>query len=293
MRANALAVQLIQTCAGRVDGVEYVDLQSRTRRTVHAGLVILAANAVQSAALLLRSRNRWHSRGIGNDADLVGRGFSFKVSAYVTGTSAAWRSDPLIGAPYRGPHSTVALLDHYVDPDCPTGLGGVIYDAHYAEPERNAGRLRLHVLAGEHPLRANRVAEAPERNAHGLNRLEFQYRSTAADLDRLDYLTHRATDILREAGAEQVSVEPSHFRLGSSHLHGTTRAGSDADTAVVDADGRVHGIANLHVVDGGYMPYAGGLNPTHTIMANARRIALSLATGMATPRHRTPSAQES
>ena len=63
---------------------------------------------------------------------------------------------------------------------------------------------------------------------------------------------------------------------GSSHLHGTLRAGTNPATSVVDRGGKVHGFANIHVMDGSVMNFAGNSNPTHTIMANARRMALSL-----------------
>ncbi len=64
---------------------------------------------------------------------------------------------------------------------------------------------------------------------------------------------------------------------GSSHLHGTIRAGSDPKTSVADRYGRIHGLTNIYVMDGSVMNFAGNSNPTHTIMANASRMALSLA----------------
>lgn len=65
--------------------------------------------------------------------------------------------------------------------------------------------------------------------------------------------------------------------MGSTHLHGTCRAGDDARTSIVDANGRVHSLDNVYVADGSYMPYPGGLNPTLTIQANALRIARLVA----------------
>jgi choline dehydrogenase-like flavoprotein len=65
--------------------------------------------------------------------------------------------------------------------------------------------------------------------------------------------------------------------MGSTHLHGTCRAGDDPRTSVVDRDGRVHSLDNVYVADGSYMPYPGGLNPTLTVQANALRIARVIA----------------
>lgn len=58
------------------------------------------------------------------------------------------------------------------------------------------------------------------------------------------------------------------------------RAGADPRTSVVDGDGRVHEAENVYVVDGGFFPFAGGVNPTLTIQANALRIAGCIAAQM-------------
>ena len=189
------AVQLIQTCAGRVHGVEYVDLQSRTRRTVHAGLVILAANAVQiGPRCCCAPANRWHSRGIGNDADLVGRGFFLQSERLcdrdVGGLALGSVDRRTVPGP---PHARSALLDHLRRSRLSHRARGVIYDAHYAEPERNAGRLRL-----QRPGRGASTPRQPRGRSPGAQRPWPQQTGvsstapTAADLDRLDYLTHRA-----------------------------------------------------------------------------------------------------
>jgi choline dehydrogenase-like flavoprotein len=48
---------------------------------------------------------------------------------------------------------------------------------------------------------------------------------------------------------------------------------ADPSQGVVDADGRVHGIANLYVAGGSVFPTAGFANPTLTIVALALRLA--------------------
>jgi paromamine 6'-oxidase/6'''-hydroxyneomycin C oxidase/2'-deamino-2'-hydroxyparomamine 6'-oxidase len=45
----------------------------------------------------------------------------------------------------------------------------------------------------------------------------------------------------------------------------------------VDRLGRIHTVENVYVADGGFLPIAGGAKPTLTIQANARRIAVHLA----------------
>jgi paromamine 6'-oxidase/6'''-hydroxyneomycin C oxidase/2'-deamino-2'-hydroxyparomamine 6'-oxidase len=52
--------------------------------------------------------------------------------------------------------------------------------------------------------------------------------------------------------------------------------GTDPQTSVTDPSGRVHGIENLTVADGGLLPFPGGVNPTLTIQAVALRTARQL-----------------
>ncbi|MEO8627342.1 MAG: GMC family oxidoreductase [Betaproteobacteria bacterium] len=63
---------------------------------------------------------------------------------------------------------------------------------------------------------------------------------------------------------------------GTAHACGTLMAGSDPNASVVDADGRVHGMRNLYVVDGSVLPRSSRVNPALTIYAWALRVASRL-----------------
>ena len=102
------------------------------------------------------------------------------------------------------------------------------------------------------------------------------YRTHTIDTARLRYLARRAEQVLREVGATEIAEQESGYQAGSRHLHGTCRAGSDPRNSVVDSWGRVHDTDNVYVVDGGFFPYAGGVNPTFTIQANALRISAEI-----------------
>ncbi len=52
---------------------------------------------------------------------------------------------------------------------------------------------------------------------------------------------------------------------------------------MVDGWGRVHSADNVYVVDGSFMPYPGGLNPTLTIQAHALRTSKAVASHLAAP----------
>ena len=59
----------------------------------------------------------------------------------------------------------------------------------------------------------------------------------------------------------------------SSHPMGTTRMSDNPSEGVVDANCRVHSIANLYVCSSSVFPRAGNANPTLTIVALAIRLA--------------------
>ena len=54
---------------------------------------------------------------------------------------------------------------------------------------------------------------------------------------------------------------------------GTTRMHEDPHHGVVDADSRVHGIANLYVAGASVFPTAGAANPTLTLIAMSLRLS--------------------
>ncbi|WP_434740923.1 FAD-dependent oxidoreductase [Micromonospora sp. SH-82] len=285
--SRALRINLAR--CGVAGSVEWLDLRRHARRTTRARAVVVAANAVQSAALLLRSTGRGAPAGLGNGHDMVGRGLSFKVSGY------RWGSVPAPGpGPEDGPFSSVAFSDHYLDPRIPSGLGGIIYEAN---PERDRVRdgrltLRLHFLAGDQPRARNRVRLSAGQDAFGVPRVVMDYVTHPIDESRRDHLAARAVDLLRAAGVTAVHAEPSNYHLGSRHLHGGCRAGQDPQTSVVDRDGRVHEAENVYVVDGGFFPFAGGVNPTLTIQANSLRIAERIAAHLGTAAPRTTTRPE-
>jgi choline dehydrogenase-like flavoprotein len=59
--------------------------------------------------------------------------------------------------------------------------------------------------------------------------------------------------------------------------------GADPHTSVVDAEGKVHGLDNLYVVDGSVLPRSSRANPSLTIYAWALRVTERLQ-----QRERTP-----
>jgi choline dehydrogenase-like flavoprotein len=65
---------------------------------------------------------------------------------------------------------------------------------------------------------------------------------------------------------------------GTAHACGTLATGADPARSAVDAEGRVHGLANVYVADGSVLPRSSRVNPALTIYAWGLRVASRLAT---------------
>lgn len=272
------AVRLVEDRPGLVRELHCVEVRTGQVRTIRAKVFVVAANAIQSSALLLRSRSDSSPDGLGNAYDMVGRGLCMKVGQNLTARLSTDLPEPPLTS--GGRYVTVAMTDHYVDPACPTGLGGLILETGPLDPAGLADPrvVRLECLVADQPMATNRVwLDWSDRDTRGLPRLVIDYRPHRIDLERIGYLRQRATELLRAAGAVDVTPEPMDFTLGSGHLHGGCRMGTDPRSSVCDPAGRVHSADNVYVADGALMPYPGAVNPALTIQALAHRVASQLA----------------
>nr|CAH60158.1 putative sugar alcohol dehydrogenase [Streptomyces tenjimariensis] len=263
-----------------VTALECVRMDSGRRFRFRARQFAVCGNAVQTAALLLRSTGDRHPAGLGNSRDLVGRGLCFKLSEYLVGYRYGGRAGgagrPGSSVMGLGPFSTCAVTDLYEDPAAPGGLGGILYEARPERPFRlrDSERLvRIEALVPDEPQLGNRVRLGTGSDAHGVTDVVMDYQAHPRDLARLEYLLGQGERMLRAAGCEVTVREPSGWALGSSHLHGTCRMGTDPATSVTDPDGRLHDTDNVYIGDGAVLPFPGGANPTLTIQAVALRTA--------------------
>ena len=94
-------------------------------------------------------------------------------------------------------------------------------------------------------------------------------------------MTRPALRALKTLKAGLLPVSQRIPLQGSAHSVGTLVAGDDPRRSVVGADGRVHGMENLYVVDGSVLPRSGRMNPALSIYAWSLRVAEQLALAMA------------
>jgi choline dehydrogenase-like flavoprotein len=149
----------------------------------------------------------------------------------------------------------------------------------------------VRVLCEQEPNPSSRVTLVRARDALGMPRIELDWRLTRDDrLSMLGTLRLLGQEIGRR-GFGRVRVDVSGYtdadpgpdddvdyqvNTGSHHI-GTARMSASPTDGVVDADCKVHSVANLYVAGSAVFPTSGANPPTFTIVALALRLADHLA----------------
>ena len=270
-----------------------MDAEGRSERA-EADVVVLAANAIGSARLLLLSACAAFPDGLANTSGLVGRRLMMHPFAVATGVFAepleTWRgnvgsrihslqfyeSDERRGFVRGAKWSLAPSTGGPMNAAMPARAGAAVWGP---EPSRaRAGALRPlpelgHLRRGP-PRRATTASRSTRRSSTrpGCPRRASPTRASDNSRRLLDFHVARARESLLEAGARSVDTL-TLMRSAGWHLLGTARMGTDPATSVVDPWGRAHDVDNLYVVDGSVFVTAGGVNPTNTICALALRFA--------------------
>ncbi len=281
---------------GRVRGAAYLD-RDGVEHFQPAQVVMLAANAVGTARLLLLSASPRFPDGLANSSGLVGR----RLMQHPYRTVTVVCEDPLDS--WQGPWGQVIysleFAETHPERDFVRGAkwmvmphGGPMFAAaEYQEAHRHDGfeavwGANFHRAADEVFGRAftwgiqaedlpeddNRVTLDPTMcDSSGLPAAHVEYRVSENTRRMLDFNVARAVEAAEASGAVSTLVRDV-WPTGIGHVLGTTRMGNDPQTSVVDRWCRAHDVPNLYVIDGGVFVTGGSANPTATIMANALRV---------------------
>src|SRR5262249_8677662 len=137
---------------------------------------------------------------------------------------------------------------------------------------------RLLIRAEQAPNPESRITLDGAVDALGQPRASLDWRLTSLDLRSIRRTLDVLVEEIRRSRIGQVvptlDAHPweSLVTVGYHHM-GTTRMHPDPRYGVVDADCRVHGVANLFICGSSVFPTSGHANPTLTIVALALRLA--------------------
>jgi choline dehydrogenase-like flavoprotein len=270
---NVEAQRLLVNGKGELDGVEARDRTTGRQTVYRARRYVLAAGAISSPLLLLRS---------GFTHSLLGRNYMMHYSPVVIGVFSSGL-DALTGFVKQ-----VGFADYYAGTkSCPRKLGLV-------QSLPVPGPLMLRKAAGRFiPLAALRflrnrmlplvgiIEDLPNPDnqvfwgAKGQPRLRHRFASY--DKERGAQLARLTARVLKRAGATFCLTSLFGSEEHVAHQCGTLRFGNDAAHAVLDRDCRMFGHPSLFVVDGSFLPTSLGVGPALTIIANALRVARIVA----------------
>ncbi|WP_439618263.1 GMC oxidoreductase [Shinella sp.] len=262
----------------RVIAAVYVKDGSEHR--ISAGCFAVAAGAVQTAALLLRSASNAHPTGLANNSDQVGRNFMNH------NTTAMLTIDPF-AANTSVYQKTIAFNDFYNA------------DNEYGAPLGNV-QLLGHITGTI--LKANLPIPAPAWVATLIARYAYGWFLTSEDLPnpesrvmvrdnrivmhwiRSNMRAHEALiaktrAVMRKAGFPIVLTH-TFGRKTTSHQCGTARMGNNPQTSVVDLDCRSHDVGNLYITDASVLPTSAAVNPALTIAALAIKAGSAISRGL-------------
>jgi choline dehydrogenase-like flavoprotein len=285
---NAKALKLGTNEAGTAVTEVVVERGGETER-YSADVVVVAAGAANTAALLLRSASEKHPNGLANGSDQVGRNYMFHASQAVLALSR--EENPTVF------QKTLGLNDFYFgsdDHDYP--LGNI----------QMVGKSQAPMFRGEKPTETKL---APQWSLERIAKHAIDFWLSTEDLplpenrvtvDRDGKLTlayKQSNGVPKQQLYEKLKsiigklrMEPDHLFgrfaymkneipvAGCAHQAGTCRFGSDPATSVVDVDCKAHELDNLYVVDTSIFPSIGAVNPALTAMANSLRVGDHLLT---------------
>jgi choline dehydrogenase-like flavoprotein len=277
LRTHAKVERLETDTGGRT--VKRVVVNRRgAEETYNADLVVVACGAVNSAALLLRSRSDRHPNGLANSSDQVGRNYMAHINSGVIAISQTPNPTKF--------QKTLGVNDYYwgaEDSELPLGHIQML------------GKSDRNILRGGAPWFAPGLAlDYVARHAidFWITTEDLPHADNRVTLDRqgrvhlaktyLNNEPHRRLlgklkELMGPLGCSQMipswSILDQRIPLaGVAHQCGTARFGTDPSDSVLDVNCKAHDVDNLYVVDTSFFPSSSAVNPALTAMANALRV---------------------
>ena len=304
---HAKAYRINSDARGNAVSVSYFDRQGRSR-DIHARIIVVACYAIESARLLLSSPGPKHPDGIGNRHGQLGKNLHCCAggTGYGVFDFEHFSEEEIKGFRVLGPFFNRALQDWYIIDDrklADRPIKGGTLDFVFDPPSptsdanslkwRDDGKLlwgsplkqrikshftrskdfKFEVFCDWLPTDQCYVAlDGSRKDKWGSPVARIRAGYHPHDLKVGQYLVDRGVEVMRAMGATRawgnVYSSPT-----PNLVAGGLRFGHSPKTSALDPDCRVHGVDNLFVTDGAFMPNGGSVTPTFTIYANAFRVA--------------------
>ncbi|AFY55712.1 choline dehydrogenase-like flavoprotein [Rivularia sp. PCC 7116] len=279
VKTSAKVVRLVTNASGKE--VKAVEANIGDRSYLFVGnIIVLSCGAINSAALLLRSSNEKHPKGLANSSDLVGRNLMKQLMTVVvqlsnTPNSGLFQRTRYINDFYWGDENFSYPMGHIQN------SGGILQDVIFSEsPPILSVAAKLMPGFGLKQLAKRSIGwwlqtedlPSPKNRVRVKGgKLYLDY--TANNIEAHDRLIYRWIDVLKSIDEKQKIYPRGEAPIQVvAHQSGTCRFGEDTRTSVLDLNCRTHDIDNLYVVDSSFFPSISATSPALTVIANALRV---------------------
>ena len=307
---NCMAREVVMDDSGRARGISYVSKDDRREYEVRGKVVVLAASACETARLLMNSRMKGQTEGLGNSSGTLGRylhdSTGANAAAFIPSLMdrkrynedgmggmhvySPWWGDnkkldfprgyhmemggtmsmPMYG--FGGSHKAIQkILNYKVG-----GYGNPLL----SEMKSVYGAIFYIAGRGESVALYDNYCEIDPNSVDewGIPTLRFHYNWTDHERLQAKHMQETFRSILTDMGGEVLSPEYTYeqdYGLlppgAIIHEVGTARMGSDPKDSVTNAYGRLHDVDNIYINDAATFSSQADKNPTWTIMALAMR----------------------
>ena len=295
--SDAVVSHLLMNEEGKTDGVAFIDRGTHAAREVRGKVVVLAASALESTRILLNSRSRRFTGGVGNSSGVlghylmdhttleggggvmpalesskrepVGRPCGYIIPKYVNASSSHKNKNFLRGYYFAGDGRQQLYEQAFSTP----GFG-----REWREKVRDKIPYSFSVYAqGEClPRHDNYVELDPERkDAWGIPALHIHASYGENEHAMAKAMRDHLGEIMDELKLEDRQAPRDELNIFGKNIHecGTARMGHDPKTSVLNSHNQVHDVRNVFVTDGACFVTQGCSEPTLTIMAISARAA--------------------
>ncbi|MBP0001950.1 MAG: GMC family oxidoreductase [Cyanobacteria bacterium SID2] len=282
LRTDVTVRRILTDSSGRASGLVYQHKDERQPQEYDAKVVLVAANAIQSARLLMLSANERYPDGLGNQSGQLGQNLTFHhgwvnrlqyKETLSPGRFGGWtgQSYQFLDPENRGRHGGIKVELPFARARSPL-LRGV------REPWTSSEQIltefqerqhwydiRLHSEAAVGPEKY--VTLADERDRFGDRIAKVQYSLNDFDRETYNYGMELLDRIAEATDAEEIRAASLGSFHSTAHHHGTCCMGTDPDRSVTDSFGKVHGVDNLFVIGASQFVGSASVNPVLTIVA--------------------------
>lgn len=276
------------------------------KQTISADTFVVACQAIETARLLLASKNEDSPKGIGNENDLVGKNLIFSAGGigggnlfydelsakdaqklkvpglFVNRALQEWYEieDEKFGDKAKG--GTIDFLFEHSNPMPKLSRqkwegSRLIYGSELKNKALNyftkQRRIKFEIFNDWLPTDDCFVSlDDTEVDKWGDKVAKVRIGYHEHDIKVAKYLAKKGEVILKSIGAKNVSTGVSGAP-SPNLVVGGCRFGKDPKNSVLDPNCKVHSVKNLYITDGSFIPTGGSVPYTWTIYANSFRVA--------------------